>query len=317
MLSLKTSRFALVFVGALVAWGCKKEQTPPDPGSEIEMLPPPPQASPPVFRSIAAGADFGLALDSSGKVWAWGRTDQGQTAVPGDLRRVVQIAAGDHFSVALQDDGQVRVWGGSQVCDYKPPSHAVSIAANGHSAFAAVLADGTVQLAGCFADNDKLAKGLRDIRSVALGQGFLVALTRKGELVHRTTWDGDDIRNLRIPSGIKGVKDIVAGAHHVLALKDDGTVLAWGPNFEGENDAPENLGKVAKLGAGYSSSYAILEDGTLRTWGNSKNKEDVFPPDLGRVRDFSSGQYSCHLALDSSGRIFTWGEHPCDQDMPR
>ncbi|MBK8802956.1 MAG: hypothetical protein IPN71_13060 [Fibrobacteres bacterium] len=113
------------------------------------------------------------------------------------------------------------------------------------------------------------------------------------------------------------MKSIVAGAHHALALKDDGSVLAWGPNYEGENDVPEGLGKVVKLGAGYSSSYALLEDGTLRSWGNSKNREDAFSSGLRSLRDISSGQFACRLALDSAGRIFTWGEHPCDQGMPR
>ncbi|MBK8802955.1 MAG: hypothetical protein IPN71_13055 [Fibrobacteres bacterium] len=52
------------------------------------MLPPQEQAASPVFRSIAAGSDFGLALDSSGKVWAWGGNTNGQTNVPSDLGRV-------------------------------------------------------------------------------------------------------------------------------------------------------------------------------------------------------------------------------------
>lgn len=306
----------MLFSG-LVVFGCKRDQPPYEGEAQIEMLPSPGRANPPVFRSIAAGSDFGLALDSSGKVWAWGGRSDGQTDVPDDLGRVVQIAAGDHYGVALQDDGQVRVWGGSQACDYKPPDRAVSVAADGNAAFASVLPDGTVRVSGCFADNERLTKGLRDIQAVALGQGFLVGLTRKGELVFRTSMGDGDPQGFRIPAGVKGVTKIAAGAHHVMALRLDGTVQVWGPNYEGENDVPEHLGKVSRISGGYSSSFAVLDDGTLRSWGNTKNKENAFPPGLGHVQEISSGQFTCRLALDSAGRIFAWGEHPCDQDLPR
>lgn len=310
--------FPLAIVCALLANGCKDDKS--EPASEEEIATIEPVATEVVshsFRSVAAGSGFGLALDSAGKVWAWGQNDNGQTQVPDDLRRVTQIAAGSDFSVALQEDGTVRVWGGSELCDYKGLGQAVSIATNGQAAFATVLADGTVRLSGCFVDTVKLTKGLRDIQSVAMGQGFLLALTRKGELKFRTTMEPDDFLNPAVPSGVQGVKSIAAGAHQAVALLDDGTVLAWGPNSEAENDIPDSLGKVSKLAGGYSSVIALLDDGTVRTWGNTKNGENRLPGELKKARDIASGHFTCRLALDSAGRIFTWGDHPCDEGMPR
>lgn len=317
MLSLTLPRRSLILLCCLLITSCKKDQTPSDAEIHIDTIAVALPPAPPPFVSIAAGSDFGLALDTAGKVWAWGQSTDGQTSVPSDLGRVVQIAAGSHFAVALQENGKVRVWGGSRACEYKELDHAISIAANGNEAFATVLADGTVQLSGCFTFQNELAKGLQDIRSVALGQGFLAALTNKGRLLFRTKKTVDDFTNPAVPSDITGVKSITAGAHHVLALKNDGTVLAWGPNYEGENDIPEDLGKVAKLSAGYSASYALLENGSLRTWGNTKNGEDRLPPEMESVKDVSSGQFTCRLALDAAGKVFTWGDDPCDQNMPR
>lgn len=318
MPSLSKSPASLVVVCAFLSSGCKSDKS--EPASEEGIATIEPAVTEVVshsFRSVAAGSGFGLALDSAGKVWAWGENNNGQTQVPDDLRRVTQIAAGSDFAVALQEDGTVRVWGGSELCDYKGLEKAVSIATNGQSAFATVLADGTVHLSGCFVDTVKLTKGLRDIQSVALGQGFLLALTRKGELKFRTTMEPDEFQNPAVPAGISEVKSIAAGAHQALALMNDGTVLAWGPNFQGENDIPDGLGKVVKLSAGYSSVSALLEDGTVRTWGNTINGEDRLPPELKKARDISIGHFTCRLALDSAGRIFTWGDHPCDQGMPR
>jgi len=307
----------LVIAFALLSSGCKQPAPDSDPVDSTAVLPAMVASVAPPFLSIAAGSRFGLALDSSGKVWAWGDNTSGQTQVPGDLRKVVQIAAGSDFGVALQDDGKVRVWGGSQACTFHEWDGAASISANGQDAFATVLSDGTVRLSGCFVDTLGLAKGLRDIRSVALGRNFLVALTRTGSLLFRTSMGADDFENPSVPSGIRGVRAITAGKSHVTALLEDGRVLSWGPNYEGENDVPDDLGKVIKLAAGHSATIALLEDGSIRTWGNTKNGEDQLPPDLKKARDIAVGQFICRFALDSAGRIHTWGNDACLEGIPR
>jgi alpha-tubulin suppressor-like RCC1 family protein len=264
------------------------------------------------IRAIAAGSHHGLALDADGKVLAWGGESFGETQVPSDLSTVLEIAAGSDFSVALQNNGKVRVWGSRMIVnEFVSPDKVVSIAAGG-SWFATVLSDGSVRAFGSIVDGEKLVKGLRDIGSIALGKDFLVALTKAGELKFKTTMRADDFQNPAVPPRTKSVKSIAAGAHHVLELFQNGRVRAWGPNYEGENDVPEDLDKVVKLAAGYSSSFALLANGTIRSWGNRKNGEDQLPADLKQAVDISVGQFTCRLVLNAAGHVFSWGQYPCD-----
>lgn len=66
---------------------------------------------------------------------------------------------------------------------------------------------------------------------------------------------------------------VAAGPWHRLALRDDGSIAAWGLNTHGECNVPEpNVGYVAIAAAGsvfdrYGNSYAINEDGAIVGWG--------------------------------------------------
>jgi len=66
---------------------------------------------------------------------------------------------------------------------------------------------------------------------------------------------------------------------YTLALRSNGTVLAWGANGAGQlgdgtttnrsTPEPLALGGVIKIAAGLGSSAAIRSDGTLLTWGGN------------------------------------------------
>ena len=81
------------------------------------------------------------------------------------------------------------------------------------------------------------------------------------------------------------LKAIAGGANHSLALKNDGTVLAWGLNQDGElgdgtntdsstpvevkdpNDPSGYLSGVKALATGSSQTLALKDDGTAWAWG--------------------------------------------------
>jgi alpha-tubulin suppressor-like RCC1 family protein len=79
-------------------------------------------------------------------------------------------------------------------------------------------------------------------------------------------------------TGLTGVTAIAAGISHSVALKNDGTVWAWGGNFEGELGDNTNtarltpvqtigLTNVTAIAANNGSSLALKSDGTIWAWG--------------------------------------------------
>ncbi len=92
-------------------------------------------------------------------------------------------------------------------------------------------------------------------------------------------------------NGLTGVRAIAAGDGHSLALLENGTVMAWGRNDEGQlgigtTTGPETcmselpcsttpvqvngLSGVKAIAAGYNDSLALLENGTVMAWGEGQ-----------------------------------------------
>ena len=63
------------------------------------------------------------------------------------------------------------------------------------------------------------------------------------------------------------IPTIAAGGYHSLALKSDGTVVAWGYNTYGQATVPANLSGVTALAGGSYHSLALKSDGTVVAWG--------------------------------------------------
>jgi Regulator of chromosome condensation (RCC1) repeat len=83
-------------------------------------------------------------------------------------------------------------------------------------------------------------------------------------------------------TGLSGVEAVAAGAMHVLALRRDGTVWAWGYNHDGQlgnltagEQSPKpvrvgSLSGVVSMTAASNHSVALAADGTLWAWGQNE-----------------------------------------------
>jgi len=220
---------------------------------------------------ISAGHDFALALRSDGIVFAWGHGQRGQLGNGGtaDSSRPVKIAglsgvtgisAGAEASLATENDSlsaltSVWTWGGNDygelgdgtLADHRTPERVTGIPASiagvsAGTAFAAVLGtDGSVWDWG------------------ANGIGQLGVAPENSTVT----------RPVNAFAAGSGITQLSAGGTHVLALKSDGTVLAWGFNQAGQlghgpigktsaGPAPiTGLANAAQVSAGWQSSYAI------------------------------------------------------------
>ena len=95
---------------------------------------------------------------------------------------------------------------------------------------------------------------------------------------------------------------IAAGASNSVALKNDGTVVAWGDNSYGECNVPPGLSNVVALASGGGSAVhfvVVKADGTLAVWGSYLGKQSDVPPGMTNAVAAADGAYHA-LALISS-----------------
>ncbi|MCL2089258.1 MAG: Ig-like domain-containing protein [Oscillospiraceae bacterium] len=140
-------------------------------------------------------------------------------------------------------------------------------------------------------------------------------------------------------SGALNEPMISAGRNHTLALKDDGTVWAWGANNSGQlgtgnttaSNIPVPVGtsvplfeNIIAVSAGQDYSLALKNDGTVWSWGannfgqlgQSSTTPSITAPAqvrvsggmLSNIIDIDAGTYHS-AAVSSEGRVFTWGNN--------
>jgi alpha-tubulin suppressor-like RCC1 family protein len=117
---------------------------------------------------------------------------------------------------------------------------------------------------------------------------------------------------------------VAAGEEHSLALRRDGTVVAWGAGASGATSVPRGLRDVVAVAAGggwvggddetYESpelrgySVAVTRDRRLVVWGSGAppGLPTRVPPGLTQLL---AGQHQV-LAVDRRGRVLFWGQRP-------
>jgi alpha-tubulin suppressor-like RCC1 family protein len=103
---------------------------------------------------------------------------------------------------------------------------------------------------------------------------------------------------------------VAAGGEHSLALKADGTVVAWGRNLSSEATVPTGLSNVIAIAAGGRSgsgfSLALRRDGRVVAWGDNAHLQTSVPNGLSNVVSIAAGTEHC-LALKKDGTIIGWG----------
>jgi alpha-tubulin suppressor-like RCC1 family protein len=121
---------------------------------------------------------------------------------------------------------------------------------------------------------------------------------------------------------------LAAGSYHSLALKSDGTVWAWGNNYEGQlgngtnTDSlrpvqVSNLTHITAIAAGDFHNLALKDDGTVWAWGYNRfgalgdgTTQDKNLPvqvsNLTNVRAIFTGDYYS-LAIKDDGKAWAWG----------
>ncbi len=188
--------------------------------------------------ALAGGRYHSLGVRADGTVWGWGANDRGTvgngtTTTPTSpvqargLTGVVAVAAGQYHSLALKRDGTVRAWGANdfgQLGDHTRTDRLAPQQVPGLSGVVRISAGGFFSLA-VKADGTAWAWG-------ANWDGALGSTTT--EICPNADGDHPCSTTPLQVSGISGVTSIAGAWYHSLALKSDGTVWAWGPNWGGQ-----------------------------------------------------------------------------------
>ena len=281
-----------------------------------------------VQRRLSVGTMHALSVAPTGIVWGWG-TDNSTLAgnastswapVPAavaGLSDVKAVVAAGMRSAALRADGTVWVWGSGQTyLGVTSQDMCPDIA--GLPAFACVKSPTAIA-------------SLKDVRALAGSSAYCVAVTADGAAWGwGNLYSGGALGNgvSAFPNatpqkvvGLSNVKSAAVGNGHALALRDDGTVWAWGYNLYGQLGTPANgaptpqpiaeLANVVAVAAGGYQSLALKQDGTVWAWGtNGLQAGSAMPRNVGLsgVVAVSAGDDHA-LALKSDGTVWAWGNN--------
>jgi len=289
-------------------------------------------------RGVAAGFHSGFALLNDGTVRAWGANEAGDlgdgthVGSPTPVRvvglsHVVQVAtAGDH-ALALLENGTVYTWGGD---------------------FWGNLGNGTRDASeGVSHPIPQQVPGLQSVVAVAAGGGDDLAVLANGTVLgwgedkNGQLGDGSTATKL-VPTPVQnlaGVRAVAIGGvpslgGHMLALLNDGRVMAAGRNDHGQlglGDTQDRhtpvpvpgVENAASVSASESHSLVALANGAVISWGADRDGELGYPgPQLcktapcalsphpvpvANVSIVSAGE-GFSVAL-SGGRVLTWGDN--------
>jgi alpha-tubulin suppressor-like RCC1 family protein len=296
--------------------------------------------------AISAGAGHTCALKASGAIACWGGNNNGQigdgsiggvktnlvavvapSGSTGPLTDTLQVSSGYYHTCALKNDGKVLCWGLNQFGQLGNPA----VQVGGQATPTAVVDLGT------------------DTKQITAGGFHTCALKNDGKVL---CWGYNLFGQLGNPAAPVGgqttptavidlgtdIKQIIAGGYHTCAFKNDGKVLCWGGNQNGQlgnpavatgsqaNPAPIaviDLGTdTQQITAGSNHTCVLKNDGKVLCWGGNQfgelgnpaipegqqaNPTPTVVVDLGTDTQqiTAGGIHAC--ALKNDGKVLCWG----------
>lgn len=229
-------------------------------------------------NAIAAAQNCSLALRTDGSLVGWGKID-----APTQASNVMSIALGWNHSLLLKQDTTVESWGAAG----KPPiglTNIIAIAATqanyGHDM--ALKRDGTVvewSIRGV-AREIQVPSKVSNVVAIAAGANYSLALKENGTVLgwgFNRSGEATGIPTTNSPFVTTGlvmvagqiltnVTAIVSGNGFNLALKKDGTPVAWGHpprRLMSVWTVPDGLTNVVAIAAGENFCLAITTNAAV------------------------------------------------------
>ena len=287
-----------------------------------------------IWKQVAVGDSFAVAIRTDGTLWSWGNNlfgqlgqgDQVARNVPtqvGVAKNWTYVAAGKSHVVALSSTTagtgaatvSLWVWGNN---------------------YASQLGDGkTVDLLV------PTRLGTDNWRAVAAGDAHTLAIKASDQ----SLWTWGDNTYGQLGNGTTGAKvgvptqvgtanwsAVAAGSRHSLAIRnDDGVLFAWGAGDEGQignnstslqsspTQVSDSGARWTQVAGGVGHSLGVRNDGTLWAWGRGTDGQlgqnvanSLLPLQVGGLNTWkavAAGAYHS-AALQTDGNVlslWTWG----------
>jgi len=319
---------AITHTGRLYAWGCNSTgQLGLGYATQIPQFTPIPVPSMDSVQHVSGGAFHTLAITVDGRLFAWGENSRGQlgnnsraplhhpTPIHEDYR-FSYISAGGYHSLAICIDETLFAWGSNHAGQVAPQYQPRDIMEPfNHNELNGV---------------SRIAAGMDNGQSlIVVGHGDL------------WEWGGRNTENSQLvpldeapptPRELRPLPSqdvrVVAGGRHSLALREDGTLWAWGQNDRGilgngtvvhSSEPIRIMDSVIYVTAGHYHSLAIKNDSTLWAWGaniegqlgDGTRLDRSIPVKVGIDEQIISVAVGSRhtIALDAHGNVWAWGDN--------
>ncbi|GMI08913.1 hypothetical protein TrVE_jg11399 [Triparma verrucosa] len=285
-------------------------------------------------KHISAGRDHTVALSNEGRVYSWGKGDDGRLGVgseedsvyPRVLKygmmwdvKIVQVSCGEMHSMSLCEAGRVFAWGRNYY--------------------------GRLGLGD--SNNRSVPEVIRSLMGetvgvVSAGVAYSCAVTRAGKVY---TWGygghgqlgHSNTKNYDKPKKVEALDDEIvqqmsAAYGHTLCVTASGEVYSWGsghgllglsstaPHHSPMKVVLLNKVEVMTVSAGYDHSLALTSTGEVYSWGNGgygqlghgDSSLCISTPELiaglsgESCVSVNAGEF-CSFAVTAVGNIWSWG----------
>lgn len=160
--------------------------------------------------------------------------------------------------------------------------------------------------------------GTSDIRFPPVGADYTqVSSGQDHSLALRTdgsivAWGLDNFGMISNAPAGTGFVQVAAGYNHAAALRSDGSIVSWGEDLDGQvTNTPAGTGFI-QVAVGLHHSVALHTDGTLVSWGGNQVGQVSLTPTGSNFVEVSAG-IGHSLARRANGRIKTWGQNNYEQ----
>ncbi|HTF88369.1 MAG TPA: hypothetical protein VK843_08165 [Planctomycetota bacterium] len=271
------------------------------------------------YTSISAGHYHSTAVRSDGAIVAWGYGADGQCQVPSPPPGLswTRVTAGGRFTSGVRSDGRLIEFGkGPNMPVFADGVDAVEVAP-GLVHNVARGSDGSIAYWDTtsfspFLLTPPAGRSCVQISSAGQAPGFLLMRLDDGSVIAGGFYDFHGVQLVpALPVGVRYV-DVEASFHHSIALRSDGTAVAWGQNNFGQCNLPALPAGMTYVDAsvGQFSTLVLRSDGVLLGCGAPQGGILNVPtlPAGVTYTSIDAGFYHA-VAMCSDGSVQMWGDN--------